>query len=160
MEQQGYYDTADQAKDATCESPSSAAPPEWFTSGSYTFSADGSKKMPIVLDENHIQERFIRGSGPGGQAINKLSTNVELIHTPTGLRVTCQATRSRQQNRVFARRILSQRLEHLIKQIWSAGDDAPARARFPSVIQSRWDKERRRKHNKKKKQRKRREQAE
>ena len=72
--------------------------------------------MPIDLDERDIRERFIRGSGPGGQAINKLSTNVELVHIPTSTRITCQLTRSRAQNRVLARRQLSQRLEWLIKQ--------------------------------------------
>ena len=75
--------------------------------------------MPIELDERDIRERFIRGSGPGGQAINKLSTNVELVHIPTSTRITCQLTRSRAQNRELARRQLSQRLEWLIKQNWS-----------------------------------------
>jgi ribosome-associated protein len=32
----------------------------------------------IVLDEKDIQERFVRGSGPGGQNVNKVSTAVEL----------------------------------------------------------------------------------
>ena len=54
--------------------------PAWFSAGHYAFATDGSKKRPIILDERDLQERFIRGSGPGGQAINKLSTNVELVH--------------------------------------------------------------------------------
>lgn len=129
--------------------------PTWFLEGNYSFAADGSKKMPITLDESHIREHYVRGSGPGGQAINKKSTKAELTHMPTMIRVACQATRSRAQNSVIARRILSQRLEHLIKQTWRADESAPIRARAPSVLQSRWDKERRRKQNKKKKQRKR-----
>jgi len=134
--------------------------PEWFSAGSYAFARDGSKKMPIELDERDIRERFIRGSGPGGQAINKLSTNVELVHIPTSTRITCQLTRSRAQNRELARRQLSQRLEWLIKQNWShvsaqQGTKPVSRELSPSVIQSNWDKARKRKQNKRKKQRRR-----
>lgn len=131
--------------------------PDWFTQGAYEFARDHSKKRPITLDESDLRERFIRGRGPGGQAINKLSTNVELVHEPTGTRITCQATRSRAQNREIARRLLSQRLEWLIKQAWGpvrGGAHVP-RALAPSVLQSKWDKARKRKQTKRKKQQRR-----
>jgi peptide chain release factor len=38
---------------------------------------------------------------------------VQLTHVPTGIVVKCQATRSRSQNRVIARRLLAERLDDL-----------------------------------------------
>lgn len=38
------------------------------------------------LNENELQEQFVRGSGPGGQAVNRTSNAVVLKHIPTGKR--------------------------------------------------------------------------
>lgn len=65
------------------------------------------------IDENSITESFLKGTGPGGQKINKTSSAVQLKHLPTGIVVKCQGTRSRQQNRKTARRLLGERLEEL-----------------------------------------------
>lgn len=58
-----------------------------------------------------VDERFIRGAGPGGQKINKTSSTVVLRHRPTGLEVRCQAERSQAANRAVAWAALCERLE-------------------------------------------------
>jgi len=56
--------------------------------------------------EDDLDERFILGSGSGGQKVNKTSSAVQLIHRPTNTIVKTQATRSREINRWLARRKL------------------------------------------------------
>ncbi|CAD6570535.1 MAG: hypothetical protein CYPHOPRED_003993 [Cyphobasidiales sp. Tagirdzhanova-0007] len=70
-------------------------------------------KLPSLppIDESDLEETFVRGSGPGGQAINKTNISVSLIHKPTGIRVQCHQTRSRESNRSLARRILRDKVD-------------------------------------------------
>ncbi|KAF2755170.1 hypothetical protein EJ05DRAFT_124753 [Pseudovirgaria hyperparasitica] len=68
--------------------------------------------LPPILDTD-ITENFLKGSGPGGQKINKTNSAVQILHHPTGLIVKCQETRSRSQNRKIARRRLAERIEEL-----------------------------------------------
>jgi len=49
-----------------------------------------------------VEEKFVRGTGPGGQKINKTSSTVWLRHGPTGIEVRCQDGRSQVWNRVQA----------------------------------------------------------
>lgn len=60
--------------------------------------------------EADIEETFVRGSGSGGQKINKTSSCVQLRHVPTSTIVRCQETRSREANRWLAREMLAERL--------------------------------------------------
>ena len=46
-----------------------------------------------------LEETFIRGSGAGGQKINKTSSTVRLMHRPSGIEVRCQEERSQSLNR-------------------------------------------------------------
>lgn len=95
--------------------------PIWYEQGSYQRNPTRSKKEPLLLDDKDLEESFIRGSGPGGQAINKLATCVQLKHKPTGRVIRCQETRSRQENRMHARRRMSKELERLV---FGEGDSA------------------------------------
>jgi len=82
-----------------------------------------------------VEERFVRGSGPGGQKINKTSSTVWLRHGPTGVEVRCQRERSQADNRVTAWAELAERIE--------------ARRRLAAaVVEQAREKERRRKRQK------------
>jgi protein subunit release factor B len=65
---------------------------------------------PKVSDDE-IEEVFIKGGGKGGQKINKTNSKVQLRHVPTGIVVSCQHSRSREQNRAKAREILAGKVE-------------------------------------------------
>ncbi|MBI5771043.1 MAG: peptide chain release factor-like protein [Verrucomicrobia bacterium] len=58
-----------------------------------------------------VEERFVRGSGPGGQKINKTSSTVWLRHGPTGIEVRCQHERLQTANRERAWVELCEKLE-------------------------------------------------
>jgi len=79
-------------------------------------------RVPPELKEEDLDESFVRGSGPGGQSINKTSNNVQLIHKPTGIRVACQITRSLETNRKLARRILLEKLDKIKNPGLSKGE--------------------------------------
>lgn len=63
--------------------------------------------------EADLVEKFILGSGSGGQKINKTSSCVYLKHEPTGIEIKCQANRSRELNRYQARRELCDKLDEI-----------------------------------------------
>lgn len=65
----------------------------------------------VGVRPEEVDERFIRGSGPGGQKINKTSSTVVLRHEPTGLEVRCQRERSQAANREAAWVELCEKLE-------------------------------------------------
>lgn len=69
-------------------------------------------KVP-VLNENDLEENFVRGSGPGGQSVAKTNSKCVLKHIPTGIVVKCHQTRSLIQNRQLARQLLIDKLDDI-----------------------------------------------
>jgi peptide chain release factor len=65
----------------------------------------------LGVTEDTLLEKFVRGSGSGGQKINKTSNCVFLKHLPSGVAIKCQMDRSREMNRFLARRELCDQLE-------------------------------------------------
>ena len=69
------------------------------------------QELGVVEDD--LDEQFIRGSGSGGQKINKTSSCVQLTHRPSGINIRCQRSRSQAMNRYFARRELCDKLDEM-----------------------------------------------
>ncbi len=72
----------------------------------------------LAIDVAKIDEQFVRGSGPGGQKINKTSSCVVLRHG--GIVVRCQRDRRRSVNRFLALRELVDRIEMTVSPSTSA----------------------------------------
>ncbi|GMH80949.1 hypothetical protein TL16_g08763 [Triparma laevis f. inornata] len=69
------------------------------------------QKILPELNEDDIEESFVKGGGAGGQKINKTASKVVLIHRPTKITVATQKTRSLQQNRKIARKMLAEQVD-------------------------------------------------
>ncbi len=76
-----------------------------------------------------VSEVFIRGSGAGGQKINKTSSTVVLRHGPTGLEVRCQEERSQAANRARAWERFCDKLEERLRVAEAERQAAVAKAR-------------------------------
>jgi protein subunit release factor B len=88
-----------------------------------------SRMEKLGILEQDLAEHFIRGSGSGGQKINKTSSCVQLIHAPSGIEVRCQRTRSQADNRYWARRELCEKMEEKILGEKSARQQAAEKIR-------------------------------
>ncbi len=91
----------------------------------------------LGLAEADLLEKFILGSGRGGQKRNKTSSCVYLCHRPTGIEIKCGRARSRELNRFLARRELCDRLEERLLGQQSARRQAAARIRRQQCRRSR-----------------------
>lgn len=99
------------------------------------FKSIDHSKVPVINEED-LDEQYVRGSGPGGQAVNKTANCVVLKHVPTGflyleffcviklvkyetflgIIIKCHESRSLSQNRKIARTILTTKLDNLINK--------------------------------------------
>uniref|UniRef100_A0A8C5WU50 Mitochondrial translation release factor in rescue n=1 Tax=Laticauda laticaudata TaxID=8630 RepID=A0A8C5WU50_LATLA len=69
----------------------------------------------LPLNEADLEEQFVRGFGPGGQATNKTNNCVVLKHLPSGIVIKCHQTRSLETNRSKAREILQEKVDIFYK---------------------------------------------
>lgn len=89
-----------------------------------------------------VEERFILGSGRGGQKLQKTSSCVWLRHRPTGIEVRCQQERSQTVNRELAWAELCAKLEERKRAAAAARQDEQAKNRRRNRQKSRGQKAR------------------
>src|SRR3989344_925721 len=88
----------------------------------YTFSMEDSFPVPLPekyialahelgIDPKKVKERFVRGSGHGGQKINKTSNCVELSYGSPAITVRIQEFREQHKNRQRAWKLLIEKFE-------------------------------------------------
>ena len=83
-------------------------------------SASKQRALAVQLEklgvaDADLVERFILGSGSGGQKLNKTASCVYLKHIPSGIEIKRQRSRSREMNRFLARRELCDRLDEQLR---------------------------------------------
>jgi protein subunit release factor B len=100
------------------------------------------RMIALGITETELLEKFVRGSGSGGQKINKTSNCVFLKHLPTGVCIKCQMDRSREMNRFLARRELCEQLEMIRDGKASAKTQAIEKMRRQKRQRSRRSKQR------------------
>jgi peptide chain release factor len=104
--------------------------------------AELKKRMDALLVyEEDLVEKFILGSGSGGQKVNKTSSCVYLKHETTGIEVKCQKERSRELNRMYARRELCKKIEEIRNKKTSEKEQARQKVRRQKKRRSRKSKE-------------------
>lgn len=75
------------------------------------------RMIDLGIRDDDLIEKFILGSGSGGQKIQKTSSCVYLKHIPTGIEIKCQKERSRELNRYVARKLLCDRIAERVLHI-------------------------------------------
>lgn len=100
-----------------------------------------ARLQSLGIRSAELVEKFILGSGRGGQKVNKTASCVYLRHIPSGIEIKCQQSRSRALNRFLARRELCDQLEARIRGTESARRQEWERIRRQKRRRSRRQKE-------------------
>lgn len=70
-----------------------------------------TQMQELNIAESDLIEKFIIGTGHGGQKLQKTASCVYLKHIPTGIEIKCQKSRMREENRFHARRRLLDKID-------------------------------------------------
>jgi protein subunit release factor B len=104
-------------------------------------SALRTRMQRLRIQEEDLEETFIRGTGAGGQKINKTSNCVFLKHLPSSIAIKCQMDRSREMNRFLARRELCDQFDAIANGKASAKTQAIEKMRRQKRRRSRRSKQ-------------------
>ena len=74
-------------------------------------SALNSLLTSLNIHNDDIIEKFVTGSGKGGQKQNKVQNCAFIKHIPTGIQVKCQKSRSKVLNLFLAKRRLCEKIQ-------------------------------------------------
>ena len=100
------------------------------------------RMLELGIKDDDLTEKFILGSGRGGQKLNKTASCVYLLHKPSGIEIKCQQERSQPLNRYLARRELCDRLQERIQGEKTARQQREEKIRRQKRRRSRRQKER------------------
>lgn len=89
-----------------------------LTDKKYAEILSSMNELGIRLED--IEEKFVKGSGSGGQKVNKSVNAVQLKHLPTGTLIKYHQSRDRSMNRIMALRALLEKLNPNSKSVLAA----------------------------------------
>ena len=95
----------------------------------------------LAIQGADLEEKFVRGSGKGGQKVNKTNNCVQLSHRPSGIVIQCHRERDRSLNRYVARVMLADAIERQS----SGGHTEKERAKIEKIRKQKSRRKRRKK---------------
>ncbi len=89
-----------------------------------------AEDVEVKIDPKDLEIKAVAAGGPGGQNVNKVATQIQILHIPTGIQIRCMETRSQQQNRERAMSLLRAKILEIER---AKKEDAERAARLEQI---------------------------